>query len=84
MKKFVNWTLGISFVLFFIIWGVIGFMIINNDYDFMGWACAALVCWGVLFACILYKVLGNRCPHCGRLRKSWGKFCPHCGQEIGK
>ncbi len=82
MKKVINWLLGISLILFVIIWGVIGVKIFTNSFDFTAWAYAALACWIVLFACILCKVLGNRCPHCGKMRKSWGKFCPCCGKEI--
>lgn len=81
MKKVVNWLLGISLLLFVIALGVVGVKILTHNYELQVWGYIALACWIVLFACLLYKVLNNRCPACGKLRRSWGKFCPYCGKE---
>jgi len=82
MKKIAAWAFGIAIAVFVIVWGVIGVKIFTNDYDITAWAYIALACWVVIFAYALFRFFSNKCPHCGRLRRTYGKFCPHCGKEI--
>ncbi len=79
-----NGALAIAFLLILIVWGVIGVKIFTNDYDFQIWAYIAAGCWAVMLACLIYRVVTNRCPHCGKIRWSRGKFCSWCGREIEK
>jgi len=83
MKKLLPWVIAGATAVFVIVWGTAGILIFENDYEqaqpFLhagGAACA------VLCAALLGKVLTNKCPHCGKIRRTRGKFCPYCGKEI--
>ncbi len=82
MRKIVNWSLVISFIIFLIDWGVLGLKLLNGDYDIMIEAHIGLICFIVVFGCIFIRSFTNRCPHCGRLRLTNGKYCSYCGKEI--
>ncbi len=82
MKKCAIWGAIISFVTFLITWGVMGLEIVSGEYDITALAYTGLACWIVLIICLMILVVNNKCPHCGKIRRSRGKYCPHCGKEI--
>ena len=82
MKKVAIWGAAIAFVTFVITWGVMGLSLADGGYDIQTMAYIGLVCWIVLLICLLILVVSNKCPHCGKIRRSRGKYCPYCGKEI--
>ena len=84
MKKTAVWLAVISITVFVIAWGVMGLKIFNNDYLITSETYTGLISLIVFFICILYIKFTDRCPHCGKLRQSFGKYCPHCGKEIDR
>ncbi len=84
MEKIVRWTLPIAFALCLISLGGIGVKLATGDYDFLPWAYVLAGCWAVIFACLMYRALTDKCPHCGKSRWTGGKFCSYCGKAIEK
>ncbi len=82
MKKAVNRILVITLTVLIIDWCMIGTDLLNGDYDFLGKAYTAAVCFVVLFGCILYRIFSNKCPHCGKARMTNGSYCSYCGRKI--
>ena len=82
MKKVATWMFALAFILFVIDLGIIGAKIFSGHYDVLPEAYIAAACWVVILVCAVYKVLTNKCPHCGKVRYGKGKYCPHCGKEI--
>lgn len=77
-----TWTALTAFVVFLVVWGIVGVKILNNDYDITAWVYIALVCWILMIVCGLYRVFCQKCPHCGKRLLTEGKYCSHCGQII--
>ena len=82
MKKTAKWLAAISVIVFVFVWGVMGLKLLGNNYFITAEAYTALVSLIVLFVCILYLKVSDRCPHCGKTKQSFGKYCPYCGKEI--
>lgn len=85
MKKIAIWSAVISFLVFVIIWGVMGLNIMNGEYDsvtVMTWI--GVICMIVLLISLLaLRLTSWKCPHCGRIRLVNGQYCHHCGTKIG-
>ncbi|MBR2950865.1 MAG: zinc ribbon domain-containing protein [Lachnospiraceae bacterium] len=84
MKKTAVWLAVISIIIFVIAWGIIGLKILDGNYVFMIEAYAALVSLVIFIVCALYMKITDRCPHCGKMKQSFGKYCPYCGKEFEK
>ncbi len=82
MKKLASWLTFISLFVFAIAWGIGGIMILNHDYERNAWVYVVAVSLIILLWCLLYLKTSCRCPHCGKMRQSFGKYCPYCGKEI--
>ncbi len=82
MKKIVNWTLFITFIVFLIDWGVVGLSLLNGNYDITIGAYIGLVCFIIIFACIFYRSFSSKCPHCGKMLLVNGAYCSHCGKKL--
>ena len=82
MKKAVNWILFTTILVMVITWGVVGLDIVNGDYEAVTPGCYIIIgCLIVSLACILYRRLSNKCPHCGKLYGGSGEYCSHCGKK---
>lgn len=84
MKKIMSWLFAISLIVFVIDWGLIGLKLLDGDYDITVGAYIGIACIIVIFVCALYKMLTNKCPHCGKVRMSNGEYCSYCGKKIEK
>lgn len=82
MKKVAKYLAVISIVVFVIAWGIMGLKLLDNDYHITAEAYIGLISIVVCFICILYVRFSSRCPHCGKLKQTFGKYCPYCGKEI--
>lgn len=82
MKKTAIWLAVISIIIFVIAWGVIGLKILDGDYMFTTEAYVSLACLVICLISLFYIKIKDRCPHCGKMKSSFGKFCPYCGREI--
>lgn len=82
MKKIAKWFAVISMIVFALAWGVMGLKLLNNNYLITTEAYIGLISLVILFVCILYVKITDRCPHCGKTKQSFGKYCPYCGKEI--
>jgi len=83
MKKTVNTILTITFIVFLIVWGLIGVKIFGfHDYDFITEAYIAMICYITIAVCVFYKIFSQKCPHCGKHILSEGKYCSHCGMKL--
>ena len=36
----------------------------------------------IFFPALIYLRFANRCPHCGKIKQSFGPYCPYCGKKI--
>ena len=82
MKKVCVWLSIISAIVLLITLGFVGVKILDNNYKFTVEIIITIVFGLILFGTIFYKLIGSRCPHCGKMNDSLtGKFCPHCGKE---
>ena len=84
MKKIAVWLAVISAVVFIIAWGVMGLKLLNNNYLITAEAYTGLVSIVVFFICAIYMKCTTRCPHCGKVKQSFGKYCPYCGKEFDR
>ena len=82
MKKIAKWFAVISMIVFALAWGVMGLKLLDNNYLITTEAYIGLISLVILFVCILYVKITDRCPHCGKTKQSFGKYCPYCGKEI--
>ncbi|MBQ7777577.1 MAG: zinc ribbon domain-containing protein [Oscillibacter sp.] len=82
MRKIAKWLAAISIAVFAIDWGVIGLKLLDGNYDITADVYIGLILLVVFFVSVLYVKLTNRCPHCGKMKQSFGKYCPYCGKEI--
>ena len=82
MKKVAVWFAVISITIFVIAWSIIGLKIFDHNYDFITEAYIGYGSLAVFFASLLCFRISNRCPHCRRMKTSFGKYCPYCGKEI--
>lgn len=82
MKKIATWMTVISISTFVVVWSLIGLKIFDNEYDFVMEAYIAYGSLAVFFVGLIYLKSTQLCPHCGKLKTSFGKYCPHCGKEI--
>ena len=86
MKKVCLWLAIISAIVLFITLGVVGGKLLDGNYD----TTAEVIITGISFVILLgsivgYKLIGSRCPHCGKINDALlgkSKFCPHCGKEL--
>lgn len=82
MKKAAAWGMAIALAIFVVDWGVMGVKIFTNDFDIMTEAWIGAVCLAVCLACAVGRLLGSKCPHCGKLRLTGGAYCAQCGKRI--
>ena len=86
MKKVCIWSAIISAIVILITWGVVGVKLLDGNYDTIIEAYITGVFALILLGSIVgYKLIGSRCPHCGRINDTLlgkSKFCPHCGKEL--
>ncbi len=83
MKKTVNTILTIAFIVFLIVWGLIGIKILGfHDYDFITEAYIAMICYIIIAICVFYKIFNNKCSHCGRHLLWEGEYCSYCGKKL--
>ena len=86
MKKACVWSAVASTVILLITWGVVGVKLLDGNYDTIAEVYITMVFSIILLASIVgYKLIGSRCPHCGKINDSLfgkSKFCPHCGKEL--
>lgn len=83
VKKALLRTAVLSLLVFFISWGVVGLKILDGDYDFIAEAYIALAGMILGMASLLgWKLIGSKCPHCGKIRLYGGKYCSYCGNKI--
>lgn len=82
MKKIAAWLAAVSVIVFVIDWTVIGLKILDGHSDITIGAYIGLISIVIFLVCILSIKGTNRCPHCGKVRQSFGKYCPYCGKEI--
>ena len=82
MKKTAIWLAVISIIVFVLDWGIMGLKLLDNNYLITIEAYIGLISLAVFFGCVLYLKFANRCPHCGKMKQSFGKYCPYCGKEI--
>ena len=82
MKRILGiaWTLAV--VVFFVDWIAVGFSIANGNYEITLGIYVGACCLLVILSYPFYKLLGDQCPHCGRILTSGGKYCPYCGKGI--
>ncbi len=82
MKKVCIWLSIISSIVLLATLGVVGVKILDNNYNFTVEIIITIVFGLILFGTIFYKLISNRCPHCGKINDSLtDKFCSHCGKE---
>ena len=84
MKKIAIWGAVLAGLVFVIDWGIMGLKLMDGDYDITVQAYIGLACLIVILICAVCKLLGSKCPHCGKLLYGREKFCPHCGEKIGE
>lgn len=83
MKRIMNWLYAIAIAVFFIDWIYVGIKLLNGAYDVTVGAYIALACVGVMIIYFLYRIVTNKCPHCGKaLYYGRAKYCPHCGKKL--
>jgi len=84
MKKFINGIYILAIIVFVIDWGVLGLKIFSGDYNITVEEYIGLICFVVIIVYLLYRLLTNKCPYCGKVRITNGKYCSYCGNEISK
>ena len=83
MKKAAWIVFVLSLLIFIIAWGVMGIKIFTHDYDITALAYIGGACIPLIFGSLLIiKLIGAKCPHCGKFRAASGDFCPHCGKKL--
>ena len=86
MKKVCAWLAIFSVIVFLIAWGIVSVKLLDGNYVFTTEIYIAAVSFTISHAAIVgYKMVGIRCPHCGKINDSLfgkGKFCPHCGKSL--
>ncbi len=83
MKKLTPWVITISFLVFVMTWGIMGFKIFDGDYNIAWEAYIGLGALTVFFVFTLIRRFSlAKCPHCGKIRLDTGKYCSHCGKEV--
>ncbi len=82
MKKIATGLAVISIIVFIIAWGIIGVKILDHNYEFMAEAYIGYGSLVVFFASLICVRMTNRCPHCGKVKISFGTYCPYCGKKI--
>lgn len=81
MKKIAKWLAVVSMIVFVFAWGIMGLKLLDNNYLITAEAYVGLVSLILFFLCILYIKCKNQCPHCGKVKQTFGKYCSHCGKE---
>lgn len=84
MKKIMFWISAVAIVVVAIDWGIVGLKLLDGDYDIIAEAYIGLACIWIIIICAVYKIFGDKCPHCGKPLRSNGKYCPQCGKKISK
>ena len=83
MKRFMNWLYGISILVFFVDWCVVGLKLLEGDYDILAGLNNAQVSVAVKVGYIIYRIFSSKCPYCGKLiNQPRAKYCPHCGKTL--
>jgi len=59
-----------------------GVKLLDNNYLITTEAYTGAISLAVFFVCLFYVKITNRCPHCGKIRQSFGAYCPYCGKQI--
>ena len=86
MKKVCVCLAIISAIVLLITFCVVGVKLLDGNYDTIVEAyitgASLIICLGSIVG---YKLIGSRCPHCGRINDTLlgkSRFCPHCGKEL--
>ena len=86
MKKVCLWLAIISAILLFITLGVVGVKLLDGNHDTIVEVYFTGISFVILLGSIVgYKLIGSRCPHCGKINDALlgkSKFCPCCGKEL--
>lgn len=82
MKKAAAWGMAVALTVFVVDWGVMGVKIFTHDYDILAEAWIGAVCLAIMLVCAIGRLLGSKCPHCGKPRLTSGAYCAHCGKQI--
>lgn len=82
MKKTSKWLAVVSMIIFVFAWGIMGLKFLDNNYLITAEAYIGLASLVVFSLCILYIKCKVRCPHCGKVKQTFGKYFPHCGKEV--
>lgn len=82
MKKWATWVMIAALAVFVVAWGMMGIKISTNDFDVIAETYIGAACYVIIMVCVLIRAFSDRCPHCGKMRRSKGKYCPYCGKEI--
>ena len=73
-----------SVIIGLISWGVIGIKIFNNNYNYILESYIMAACFVVMAIYNFYRIISDKCPHCGKVRFTSGSYCSYCGKKIGK
>ena len=83
MKRFFLWTAAAALAVFVIDWGIMGLKLLDGCYDITAEAYIGAVCIVILIVSIIArKLIGSKCPHCGKLLLVNGKYCHNCGGKL--
>lgn len=82
MKKAAAYVLYIAFGVTLIALICIGVKLFKADYEILTEAYIAGAGFLVIFVCSIIKMLGSKCPHCGKTVLDNGKYCSHCGKKF--
>lgn len=83
MKKILPWVFIASLIAFLIDWGIVGFKIMDGEYDFTALVYIAVPLLIVMFGCILFfRFSKSKCSNCGKSIWTKGQYCPYCGRKI--
>lgn len=84
MKRVLPWVFLCALATGVITWGIIGLRIADDEYDILPLVWTSVGAFAVVFICLIYRRLSNRCLHCGRVLISPGNYCPYCGKQVRK
>ena len=82
MKKAAKWIAAGSAAVFVIDWSAVGLSLLVGNYDVIVGAYIGLVSLVTFFLCALYLRFMTRCPHCGKVKQTFGEYCPCCGKKF--
>lgn len=63
--------------MFVIDWSAVGLRLLIGAY-------IGLVSLVLFLICAIYLKLTTRCPHCGKVKQTFGEYCPYCGKKFNQ